>query len=150
MARSWILDYDSANCAIGAAVGIIGERWTFLVLREAFNGVRRFDDIIFRDELFQGVTTDPNFRLWLTITREVARHPLVRSGRVDGGLVSEALAAFGGAMPAHTYVCGSNAFVDTASRLLLDMGVPFASIKTERYGGDPARETATPMPVAEG
>ena len=45
MGRSWILDYDSANCAIGAAVEIIGERQTFLVLREAFNGVRRFDDM---------------------------------------------------------------------------------------------------------
>jgi DNA-binding HxlR family transcriptional regulator len=45
MDRPWILDYDSANCAIGAAVGIFGERPTFLVLREAFNGVRRFDDM---------------------------------------------------------------------------------------------------------
>jgi DNA-binding HxlR family transcriptional regulator len=45
MGRPWILDYDSANCAIGAAVGLIGERSTFLVLREAFNGVRRFDDM---------------------------------------------------------------------------------------------------------
>ncbi len=45
MAHPWILDYDPANCAIGAAVGIIGERATFLVLREAFNGVRRFDDM---------------------------------------------------------------------------------------------------------
>jgi DNA-binding HxlR family transcriptional regulator len=45
MERPWILDYDTANCAIGAAVSIIGERTTFLVLREIFNGVRRFDDI---------------------------------------------------------------------------------------------------------
>ncbi len=45
MARPWILDYDSANCAIGAAVALIGERPTFLVLREAFSGVRRFDDM---------------------------------------------------------------------------------------------------------
>ncbi|MGO8894681.1 MAG: winged helix-turn-helix transcriptional regulator [Streptosporangiaceae bacterium] len=45
MGRSWMLDYDTANCAIGAAVGILGERPTFLVLREAFNGVRRFDDM---------------------------------------------------------------------------------------------------------
>ena len=45
MARPWILDYDSANCAIGATVDILGERPTFLVLREAFNGVRRFDDM---------------------------------------------------------------------------------------------------------
>ena len=40
-----MLDYDTANCAIGAAVGILGERSTFLVLREAFNGVRRFGDM---------------------------------------------------------------------------------------------------------
>jgi len=45
MRRPWILDYDSANCAIGAAVAIMGERQSFLVLREAFNGVRRFDDM---------------------------------------------------------------------------------------------------------
>src|ERR1700721_654669 len=45
MERPWILDYDTANCSIGAAVKIIGERQTFLVLREAFNGVRRFDDM---------------------------------------------------------------------------------------------------------
>jgi len=45
MQPPWILDYDSANCAIGAAVGILGERSTFLVLREAFNGVRRFEDM---------------------------------------------------------------------------------------------------------
>jgi DNA-binding HxlR family transcriptional regulator len=45
MKRSWPLDYDTANCTIAAALAIIGERWTFLVLREAFNGIRRFDDM---------------------------------------------------------------------------------------------------------
>ena len=50
-------------------------------------------------------------------------------------------------MPRHTYVCGATAFVDVASRLLIDAGVPFASIKTERYGGDPARtEALAPVP----
>jgi DNA-binding HxlR family transcriptional regulator len=45
MERSWVLDYDAAECAIGAAVSVIGERWSFLVLREAFSGVRRFEDM---------------------------------------------------------------------------------------------------------
>src|SRR5579872_6773857 len=45
MDRPWILDYDTANCSIGAAVGVIGEKWTFLILRESFNGVRRFGDM---------------------------------------------------------------------------------------------------------
>jgi DNA-binding HxlR family transcriptional regulator len=45
MKRSWALDYDTSNCNIAAALSIVGEKWTFLVLREAFNGVRRFDDM---------------------------------------------------------------------------------------------------------
>jgi DNA-binding HxlR family transcriptional regulator len=45
MAKSWQLDYETANCNIAAALAIVGEKWTFLVLREAFNGVRRFDDM---------------------------------------------------------------------------------------------------------
>jgi len=45
MKKSWALDYDTANCNIGAALEIVRERWTFLVLREAFNGIRRFDDM---------------------------------------------------------------------------------------------------------
>lgn len=45
MKESWQLDYETANCNIAAALAIVGEKWTFLVLREAFNGVRRFDDM---------------------------------------------------------------------------------------------------------
>lgn len=33
------------NCSIERALGIVGEKWTFLVLREAFGGVRRFADM---------------------------------------------------------------------------------------------------------
>jgi DNA-binding HxlR family transcriptional regulator len=57
------MDYDSANCAIGAAVGIIGERPTFLVLREAFNGVRRFDDMRRRTGMPRQVLSDRLARL---------------------------------------------------------------------------------------
>src|SRR5580704_12150336 len=63
MERPWILDYDSANCAIGAAVGIIGERQTFLVLREAFSGVRRFDDMQRRTAMPRQVLSDRLARL---------------------------------------------------------------------------------------
>jgi DNA-binding HxlR family transcriptional regulator len=63
MRRPWILDYDSANCAIGAAVGIMGERPTFLVLREAFNGVRRFDDMQRRTGMPRQVLSDRLARL---------------------------------------------------------------------------------------
>ena len=33
------------NCSIARTLEVIGERWTILVLREVFNGVRRFDEI---------------------------------------------------------------------------------------------------------
>src|ERR1700759_2223679 len=33
------------DCSIGRAMEVLGERWTFLILREAFYGVRRFSDM---------------------------------------------------------------------------------------------------------
>src|ERR1700722_8148656 len=58
MERTWMLDYDPANCAVGAAVAILGERPTFLVLREAFNGVRRFADMQHRTGIPRQVLSD--------------------------------------------------------------------------------------------
>ena len=42
------------SCSIERALGVLGERWTFLILREAFFGVTRFAE--FRDRL--GVAPD--------------------------------------------------------------------------------------------
>jgi DNA-binding HxlR family transcriptional regulator len=39
------LDYDGDACSAARALQVLGDRWTMLVLREVFNGVRRFDDI---------------------------------------------------------------------------------------------------------
>jgi len=36
--------YSSENCSIRRTLDVVGEKWTILVLREAFYGVRRFDD----------------------------------------------------------------------------------------------------------
>lgn len=33
------------SCSIGRTMEILGERWTFLILREAFYGVRRFSEM---------------------------------------------------------------------------------------------------------
>ncbi len=32
------------NCAIARSSGILGERWVWVILRQAFNGARRFED----------------------------------------------------------------------------------------------------------
>ena len=39
------LDTSTENCSVQRTLDVIGEKWTLLVLREAFNGVRRFDDM---------------------------------------------------------------------------------------------------------
>ena len=39
------LDWSVEHCTIGRAMAILGEKWTVVVLREVFNGVRRFDDM---------------------------------------------------------------------------------------------------------
>lgn len=36
--------YENQNCSIARALETIGERWTLLILRDAFLGTRRFDD----------------------------------------------------------------------------------------------------------
>jgi len=42
------------SCSIARSLGVLGERWTFLILREAFLGVTRFAE--FRDRL--GIAPD--------------------------------------------------------------------------------------------
>ena len=42
-------DYDGQNCSIARTLELIGERWTLLIIRDAFLGVRRFED--FQSEL---------------------------------------------------------------------------------------------------
>jgi DNA-binding HxlR family transcriptional regulator len=39
------LEWSLETCTIGRAMAILGEKWTIVVLREVFNGIRRFDDM---------------------------------------------------------------------------------------------------------
>ena len=39
----WV-DASIENCPVSAAVEIIGERWTLLIVRDALNGIHRFED----------------------------------------------------------------------------------------------------------
>src|SRR5271165_1503467 len=38
-------DYDSQTCSIAGALGVVGERWSLLIVRNVFLGLRRFDEI---------------------------------------------------------------------------------------------------------
>ncbi len=45
MVRAEALNWSIDNCTVARAMGILGEKWSFVVLREIFTGVRRFDDM---------------------------------------------------------------------------------------------------------
>src|SRR5581483_7381119 len=36
--------YEAQDCSIARALEVVGERWTLLIVRDAFYGVRRFSD----------------------------------------------------------------------------------------------------------
>jgi ferredoxin-NADP reductase len=93
--------------------------------------VRHADDAIYADELGDETT--------LTYTREPPDGWSGHTGHIDMEMVR---GAADGARLA--YVCGSNGFVETASQLLLDVGVPPAVIRTERYGDAGTDPVATP------
>ena len=44
MSRAEQLREVFAECGISAALAVVGERWSFLILRGAFNGLRHFEE----------------------------------------------------------------------------------------------------------
>ncbi len=38
-------DFDGQVCSVARALEVVGERWTVLILRDVFLGLRRFDEI---------------------------------------------------------------------------------------------------------
>jgi DNA-binding HxlR family transcriptional regulator len=63
-------DYESDSCSIARALASLGDRWTVLILRDLFNGVHRFDELL--DHL--GVSRD-------VLTRRLAA--MVEDGIVE-------------------------------------------------------------------
>jgi DNA-binding HxlR family transcriptional regulator len=64
------LAWSAENCTVGRTMAILGERWTFVVLREVFNGVRRFDDIRRHSGIPRQVLSN---RLALLVDQDVLR-----------------------------------------------------------------------------
>ena len=84
--------------------------------------VRHADDVIYADEIGGDAV--------LTYTRDAPAGWAGHTGHVDAELLR---APADGAELA--FVCGSNGFVETASNLLLEVGVAPGAIRTERFGG---------------
>ena len=81
MSRPEALDWSVDNCTIARALDVVGDRWSFIVLREVFQGIRRFDDLTVRTSIPRAVLTDRLRRLVDSgvLRREPYRDPGARS-----------------------------------------------------------------------
>ena len=64
------LDWSVDTCTVARAMEILGERWTVVVLREVFSGIRRFDDMRVRTGIPRQVLTN---RLAMLVDNGVLR-----------------------------------------------------------------------------
>jgi DNA-binding HxlR family transcriptional regulator len=51
-------DYDQQDCSLARALEVIGERWTLLIIRDAFFGVRRFSELQAHLDIPKAVLSD--------------------------------------------------------------------------------------------
>jgi DNA-binding HxlR family transcriptional regulator len=63
MERPPALEWDIDNCTVQRALQVLGDRWSFVVLREVFNGIRRFADMRTRTAIPRQVLSDRLGRL---------------------------------------------------------------------------------------
>ena len=83
--------------------------------------VRSGEDLLYADELGDDAL--------LTFTREAPPGWAGHTGRIDSALIAGALDD-----AQLAFVCGSNGFVEAASRLLLGAGLSPRRVRTERFG----------------
>jgi DNA-binding HxlR family transcriptional regulator len=51
-------DYEGQDCSLARALEVVGERWTLLIMRDAFYGVRRFSDFCEHLDIPRAVLSD--------------------------------------------------------------------------------------------
>jgi DNA-binding HxlR family transcriptional regulator len=51
-------DYRLQDCSIARALEVVGERWTLLIVRDAFYGVRRFNDFLVHLDIPRAILAD--------------------------------------------------------------------------------------------
>jgi ferredoxin-NADP reductase len=93
---------------------------------------RTFDDVIYRDELETLTAADPGLRVIRTLTRSQPPGWTGYDRRIDRAMLAEAIAA-AGPSPL-VYICGPTLLVEAAANGLVELGVPPAQVRTERFG----------------
>ena len=95
--------------------------------------VRAPDDVFFADELARLEKATNNLEITWVYTRTVPDGWPTKPGRVSRAILEAAT------IPASenptVFVCGPTGFVEAVADLLVELGHPAASVKTERFGG---------------
>jgi ferredoxin-NADP reductase len=93
---------------------------------------RTVDEVIYRDELASLTTNDTGLRVLQTLTRSQPSGWTGYDRRIDRPMLTEAIAA-AGPQPL-VYICGPTLLVEAAANALVELGVPPAQVRTERFG----------------
>jgi ferredoxin-NADP reductase len=93
---------------------------------------RTLDDVIYRGELDAMADRDPNLRIANTLTRKQPAGWTGYGRRIDKALLAET--SFLPHQNPRIFICGPTPLVETASRLLVELGHDPLTIKTERFG----------------
>ena len=93
---------------------------------------RTFDDVIYRAELATLASNDAGLRVIQTLTRSQPPGWAGYDRRIDRPMLTEAIAAAGPQLLA--YICGPTLLVEAAANGLVELGVPPAQVRTERFG----------------
>jgi ferredoxin-NADP reductase len=93
---------------------------------------RRWDDIIYRDELIRLAANDNTLDVVHTLTREQPHGWKGFSRRIDRMMLAET--AWPSTEKPRIFVCGPTPLVESVAATLVDLGHQPAFVKTERFG----------------
>ncbi|MEU6734435.1 winged helix-turn-helix transcriptional regulator [Streptomyces physcomitrii] len=77
-------DYAQQDCSLARALEVVGERWSLLIVRDAFYGVRRFNDFLAHLDIPRAVLTS---RLRSLVAAGVLRKETYQSSPTRYGYV---------------------------------------------------------------
>ena len=130
----WRPDIPDPVLLVGGGSGVVPLRCMLASHRESgalapmhlLYSARSFAEIIYKRELV-GQTN-----VYITLTGDTPVEWQGGRGRLDAAVLGQALHALPTAPIC--YICGATPFVEAMANILLDLGVPAARIKAERFG----------------
>ena len=93
---------------------------------------RTINDVLFFDELNKYTILDPSFDMKITLTREKSSIWKGLTGRLSINEIERSLHNID--KNSVNYICGPTNFVEKISSIILDLGINYDLIKTERFG----------------